>query len=105
MWGVTGLSRHSPFPRFFISTHTPHVGRDFKIPLTVDKIFISTHTPHVGRDLTLKSTKMRLKKFQLTRPMWGVTVNYAGALAPIRPFQLTRPMWGVTCPYQRQYVQ
>ena len=34
----------------YISTHTPHAGRDHTITNTCDTAHISTHTPHAGRD-------------------------------------------------------
>ena len=34
---------------------------------------ISTHTPHVGRDYANAPTAIMAMPFQLTRPMWGVT--------------------------------
>ena len=36
-----------------------------------------------------------MKKFQLTRPAWGVTIK-RGVKHQNNRFQLTRPAWGVT---------
>ena len=78
-----------------ISTHTPRVGRDrrqYQLPLIRQ---ISTHTPRVGRDCKPPLWKMVRKSFQLTRPVWGVTLQKC-LLIKILVFQLTRPVWGVT---------
>ena len=34
-----------------VSTHTPHAGRDEKIPTENSYEYVSTHTPHAGRDI------------------------------------------------------
>ena len=57
--------------------------------------WISTHTPHAGRDAKAKAWVTPLGTFQLTRPMRGVTAS-AGRNIQQKAFQLTRPMRGVT---------
>ena len=61
---------------------------------------ISTHTPRVGRDTKTPTFGSRPGRFQLTRPVWGVTLDELDHYTAPR-FQLTRPVWGVTPPSQR----
>ena len=60
-------------PFFYISTHTPHAGRDLRIVGLNRASFISTHTPHAGRDKKLITNRTGNCKFLLTRPMRGAT--------------------------------
>ena len=110
---------YTPEPNpYFISIHTPRVGRDKdfeEYKRTCEKfqstrpvwgvtaakyadyssIKISIHTPRVGRDshTVIKTTSQR--KFQSTRPVWGVT-SIIDEQADSTKFQSTRPVWGVT---------
>ena len=34
-----------------VSTHTPHAGRDYAPGCVLKKLPVSTHTPHAGRDI------------------------------------------------------
>ena len=84
------------YGRCSISTHTPRVGRNLKMPRTalpvmnfyshapsgaqqynratvIYKILISTHTPRVGRNDYNGVTAEYHEKFLLTRPEWGAT--------------------------------
>ena len=45
----------------YISTHTPHAGRDDGLLEWVTNCSISTHTPHAGRDLCSKSMQFFLR--------------------------------------------
>ena len=102
----------------WISTHTPHAGRDDKYINKQAHQQISTHTPHAGRDTAAELDRIAERIFQLTRPMRGVTSGkfdkygsamisthtpHAGrdrclqcARSTTLQFQLTRPMRGVT---------
>ena len=57
----------------FISTHTPHAGRNRKYPNTRWNWVISTHTPHAGRNRSSLFFSWIMNIFQLTRPMRGAT--------------------------------
>ena len=57
--------------------------------------FISTHTPHAGRDMMKYSYLMVVLLFLLTRPMRGAT-RYSDLLLDVIGFLLTRPMRGAT---------
>ena len=96
------------------------MGRDKSIYIPSRIPEISTHTPRVGRDGLITSPPFAMPySFQLTRPVWGVTlyrpaviilhvkisthtprvgrdhiVMYVTIMLTI--FQLTRPVWGVT---------
>ena len=84
------------FAAVFISTHTPHAGRDNSCTFRVKCAQISTHTPHAGRDYAPKSSSLYTLSFQLTRPMRGVTSDTDMMVFDEFQFQLTRPMRGVT---------
>ena len=62
-------------PIFGISTHTPHARRDMGYNLYLNFFTISTHTPHARRDIATMFPQCRLKAFQLTRLMRGVTLS------------------------------
>mgnify|MGYP004476496199 CR=1 FL=1 len=91
-----GFLRHN-----YISTHTPLAGRDKR---KVDSAFafsISTHTPLAGRDY-IAGYCCRDVKFQLTRPLRGVTPTVQPLRRRYQGFQLTRPLRGVTCAIRRR---
>ena len=57
----------------FISTHTPLAGRDERKEKMNNIYKISTHTPLAGRDWRVRSDRIRMDKFLLTRPSRGAT--------------------------------
>ena len=78
-----------------ISTHTPLAGRDTVVRKKLVCICISTHTPLAGRDFGNSPARTKRKRFQLTRPLRGVTLLKVWTMSPTT-FQLTRPLRGVT---------
>ena len=73
VWGVTETAVAVIF-NSQISPHTPRVGRDFAPVIGLAALCISTHTPRVGRDILVIVRRVRPPGFQLTRPVWGVTI-------------------------------
>ena len=79
---------------FFISTHSPRVGRTTLILRVVTAVrLISTHSPRVGRTLRHGFDLFPGKNFNSLAPC-GANLNGSSALSWISRFQLTRPVWG-----------
>ena len=84
-----------PFGIDFISTHTPHAGRDIIAELAMCLVLISTHTPHAGRDVVAFYFGTQ-SEISTHTPHAGRDSTKRTARFPILAFQLTRPMRGVT---------
>ena len=102
----------------YISTHTPHAGRDVEMKKEILELQISTHTPHAGRDVVVGGAIYSAYEFLLTRPMRGATdnrfaqqncccisthtphagrdVRHSASVGNSWKFLLTRPMRGAT---------
>ena len=71
-----GARRFPPpriLPRFPISIHAPHAGRDYGFARQHRRKTISIHAPHAGRDVSRRRGFCRGFQFQSTRPMRGAT--------------------------------
>ena len=103
---------------YFISTHTPHAGRNLSTSVLVfHTLHFNSHAPCGAQQLLDRKNSAKnfnshapcgaqppprppgrppADPFQLTRPMRGATAFSGAQYAAPRKFQLTRPMRGAT---------
>ena len=91
--GARRYTDHSPVQMYYISIHTPRVGRDVNARQQRLEKRISIHTPRVGRDCFQIDRLHKVIAFQSTRPGWGATKQH-GCYIDAGKFQSTRPGWG-----------
>ena len=114
MWGEPFLSSPHLF-LFWISTHSPRVGRTYCAGSSGTSSKISTHSPRVGRTVlpllcsfftSISTHSPRVGRTAVTLKAPKATLHF-NSLAPCganriismievttSPFQLTRPVWG-----------
>ena len=78
-----------------ISTHTPHAGRDHQRVGFRGRNEISTHTPHAGRNSNATNIISAVANFNSHAPCGAWRFRLMTEIEGIK-FQLTRPVWGVT---------